>query len=475
MATLGATVLGRRFELTVKAAPPLQDVGGRSNGWWPIVVREPFTGAWQVNMEARRDVALTYFAVFACVTLIASDIGKLTLQLLKQTADGTWEETNNPAFSPVLRKPNRYQTTHKFVEHWITSKLTWGNTYVLKQRDQRGVVVALYVLDPARVRPLVAPDGGVYYECSRDNLGGDLAGLGVTSITVPAREIIHDTMICLFHPLVGISPIYACGLAAMQGLSIQNNSSQLFANGSNPGGVLTAPGAISDEAAARIKAYFEDNFTGANVGRTAVLGDGLKYEAMVMSAVDAQLIEQLKWTGENVCSCFHVPSFMIGLGTAPHFATGVEPLLQLYYSQCLQSLLTNFEQLYDEGVGLADPIHGTQYGVAFDIDDLVWMDTATKTKAAADAIGAGAMSPDEARWKYFGLGPVTGGDTPYMQQQMFSLKALAQRDAADPFAKPQPAPMAAPATPTPTPSGEQVKHIDVVIGALLERALQAAA
>jgi hypothetical protein len=36
-----------------------------------------------------------------------------------------------------------------------------------------------------------------------------------------------------------------------------------------------------------------------------------------------------------------------------------------------------------------------------------------------------------------------------MQQQMFSLKALAQRDAQDPFAKPAPAPMAAPATQLP--------------------------
>jgi hypothetical protein len=75
------------------------------------------------------------------------------------------------------------------------------------------------------------------------------------------------------------------------------------------------------------------------------------------------------------------------------------------------------------------------------------MDTATKTKAAADAIGAGAMAPNEARMRYFGLGPVAGGDSVYMQQQMFSLEALAQRDAADPFSTPEPAPMAAPALP----------------------------
>jgi phage portal protein BeeE len=45
----------------------------------------------------------------------------------------------------------------------------------------------------------------------------------------------------------------------------------------------------------------------------AVLGDGLAYQAMVMTAVDAQLIEQLKWTAETICSCFHVPSYMVGV------------------------------------------------------------------------------------------------------------------------------------------------------------------
>ena len=36
----------------------------------------------------------------------------------------------------------------------------------------------------------------------------------------------------------------------------------------------------------------------------------------------------------------------------------------------------------------------------------------------------------------FGYGPVAGGDTPYMQQQNFSLAALAARDATQPLATP---------------------------------------
>ena len=78
------------------------------------MIHEPFTGAWQRNIEVRADTALTYSAVYACITLIASDIGKLRLRLVQQDSNGIWTETENPAYSPVLRKPNRYQTRIKF-------------------------------------------------------------------------------------------------------------------------------------------------------------------------------------------------------------------------------------------------------------------------------------------------------------------------------------------------------------------------
>lgn len=438
-------VFGRKVELSTKALPPLAPLSPSSNGgWWPFI-RESFTGAWQQNVTIDAGTALTYSAVYACVSLISADIAKLCLRLVQQDNDGIWTEVESPAFSPVLRKPNRYQTIVKFIEQWIVSKLTRGNAYILKQRDNRGVVTALYVLDPGRVTPLVATDGAVYYEVRRD----DLSQVNAERIVVPAREIIHDIMCALWHPLVGVTPIYACGAAALQGISIQNNSQKFFANGSNPSGFLTAPGAIGDDTAARLKTYFEANFSGDNVGKVAIGGDGLKYEPFTMSAVDAQLIEQLKWSAETVCSCFHVPPYMVGVGPPPPYAN-VEPLLQAYYAQCIQSLITALEKCLDEGLGLGMPEN--RFGTEFDIDDLIWMDTATKTKAATDGIGGGGISPDEARKKYYGLGPVKGGNTPYMQQQNFSLAALAERDANDPFAKPAPAPAPQPAdTPADAP------------------------
>jgi len=441
-------------------SPP---AGTRGGGWFPVV-REPYTGAWQENMEITAESALAYFAVFGCVTLIATDIGKLQLRLVTEDADGIWNPTTNPAYSPVLRKPNRYQTIVKFVEQWITSKLTAGNAYVLKQRDERGVVSALYVLDPARVSPLIAPDGAVYYSLKRDDLTGIGDGLPPgQDLVVPAREIIHDPMVTLFHPLVGVTPLYACGLAAQQGLTIQTKSEQFFRGGSHPGGVLTAPGEIGEEQAKRIKAYWEENFSGANIGRVAVVGKGLKYEAMTVSAADSQLIEQLNWTAQQVCTCYHVPPALLDLGAAAN-VTDLEALLQKYHSQCIQSLLTNFETSLDEGLELNRP-----FGTEFNIDDLIWMVTATKTKAAAEAIGAGALSPDEARKKWFGLGTVKGGDTPYMQQQNYSLAALAERDADQPFSKPAPAVpavTAAPALPPADDEADEQKFFDALTKSL---------
>ena len=417
-------------------------------GWFPIV-REPYTGAWQNNDPITAPSALSYFAVYACVTLIATDIGKMSLRLVAKDSDGVWHETTNPAYSPVLREPNRYQTIHKFVEQWITSKLTAGNAYVLKQRDERGVVNALYVLDPARVSVLIAPDGAVYYALRRDDLTGVLElEPGNDTVIVPAKEIIHDPMVTLFHPLIGVTPLYACGISALQGLAIQNNSERFFRAGSHPGGILTAPGPIPQDAVKRLKEYWQTEFSGSKAGNIAVLGDNLKYEGLTMTAADAQLIEQLQFSAQTICSCYHVPPALLDL-TGAAAATDLEALLQKYHSQCIQSLLTNFEASLDKGLNLQAP-----YGTEFDIDDLIWMVTATKTKAAADAIGSGAMSPNEARHKWFGLGQVKGGDTPYLQQQNYSLSALADRDADAPFSKPAPA--------APGPTGATPEPVDDV-------------
>jgi HK97 family phage portal protein len=425
------------FEISrTKAAGQLSSVDSR-RGWWPLI-REPFAGAWQRNREVRADTSLANPVLFRCISLISSDVAKMRLRLVEQDSNGIWNETESPAFSPVLRKPNRFQTRIQFFASWMISKLTFGNTYVLKVRDDRKVVVALYILDPNRVKPLVAPDGSVFYQLGRD----DLSGLTEDVPAIPASEIIHDRWNCLFHPLVGLSPIFACGLAALQGLEIQNNSTSFFQNGSKPGGILSAPGAISNDTAQRLKDHWDSAYTGQNAGKVAVLGDGLSYVPMAVNAVDSQLIEQLKWSAEIICGCFGVPAYMAGVGSAP-LNNNVESLAQLYYGQCLQPHIEGVEACLDEGLGIGYGVktENRVLGTEFDLDDLLRMDTATQLKTLTEGL-KGIYSSNEAR-KKVNLKPVKGGDAVLSQQQNFSLEALAKRDALDdPFgaAKPEPAP-----------------------------------
>jgi HK97 family phage portal protein len=418
-------------------------IGGSGNGgWWPVV-RESFTGAWQRHVEVRRDLVLAYWAVNSCMTLIAGDVGKLRAKLMEQQASGVWKEITSPAFSPVLRRPNKYQTWQKFAEQWIISKLAHGNTYVVLVRDRRQVVVEMHVLNPYRVTPLVAPDGSVYYQLQQD----DLAQVSAEdSVAVPASEIIHDTMIALFHPLVGISPIYACGLAATQGLRIQENSTTFFANMSRPSGILTSPGQIDDIRAKTYKARWEENYGGANVGRVAVLGNDLKYQPLAVNADDAQLVDQLKLTAEVVCSTFHVPAYMVGAGPTPPYAN-IQAVNQQYFSQCLQTLIESMEAHLDYGLGLG-AIDGRVLGIELDIGALLRMDSLTQMEVVTKGIQGGAFTPNDGR-AMLDLEPLEGGGTVYLQQQQFSLAALAKRDARDdPFAtKPT-------AMPTPSPAAK---------------------
>jgi len=152
----------------------------------------------------------------------------------------------------------------------------------------------------------------------------------------------------------------------------------------------------------------------------AVLGDGLRYEALAISAIDSQLIEQLNYTAQDVCRAFHVPAWKIGAGPAAPYS-GVEAMNLAYYSDCLQALIENLELSLDDGLNL--PLNQR---TELDLDQLLRMDTVTRYAAYSSAIGGGWMAPNEARRKE-SLPPVEGGDSCYLQQQYFSLDELNAR------------------------------------------------
>jgi HK97 family phage portal protein len=433
------------FELSLKRkAAGVVPVRSLSSGLFGVI-REPFTGAWQRNVQCdERDSILAFSAVYACVSRISSDIAKLPLQLMTQSGS-IWVKTdpNSPFWGP-LRKPNRYQNRIQFLACWVISKLIFGNAYVFKRRDGRGMVSEMYVLDPRRITALVTADGDVYYQIGQDALS-QVPGNG--GLTVPASEVIHDLMNPLFHPLMGVGPLYAAAASATQGTRIQANSATFFQNMSRPSGFLSGPGVIDDVTAERLQKTVNAATSGENLGKILVGGDGLTYQSMTMPAEQAQLIQQLGWTVEDVARAFAVPLYKINAGPMPT-SNNVEALNTQYYSDTLQILMEAIELCLREGMDLPANMKSE-----FDLDPLLRMDTAAQVDALNKSVGGGWMKPNEAR-EVRNLAPTEGGDAVYLQQQYYSLAALAKRDQGDPFAAP-PAPEPALAAPAPAEPDEE--------------------
>lgn len=411
---------------TTKMLQPVPTRGGGGGGWVNLI-REPFTGAWQRNMELSNDTVLAQTTVFSCVTMIAGDIAKVPWGL-REYKGNIWVPTDNPAYSAVLRKPNTFQNDQQFRESWQLSKMIYGNALILKGRDQRGVVNRLWVLNWRCVQPLVTDSGDVYYRLNKDPLSNQYQDDAI----VPASEVIHDRFNTLFHPLIGLSPLYAAASVAGHSLEIQSNTTQFFGNGARPSGILTAPGRLESARAKELKAQWDSAFGGENAGKVAVLGDGLSFTPMQMTSTDAQLIEQLKWDAEEVARAFHVPGYMVGVGAEPSY-NNAQALILRYYGQCLQPLMEAMERCLGDGLSLDSRLE-----VHLSTDALLRMDTVTQMDIAVKGIGGGVFTPNEAR-NDFNLPSKTGGDAVYLQQQNYSIEALAARDATNPLAAPAPA------------------------------------
>lgn len=414
------------FDGIVRSILPVPGAGGYSTvGSWNQIIQEPFMGAWQKNCELKVDDATRHFAVFACMTLIASDIAKLPF-IFKVKRKRHWETVDGNRFSWLQKRPNYYQTPSQFRESWMLSKLQSGNAYGLKQRSPQGRVEQIFVLDPTKVKPLVSTETGeIFYELQTDNLSGNFGD----RLVVPASEIIHDRFNCKNHPLVGISPLYAAGLSAMAAVHGQQHMINFLKNQANPGGILSAPGQISQLTADNLKEYFNSNFQGAGAGKIAVVGDGLQFQKLAMSSQDSQLIEHLQWSAETICAVFHVPAFMV-LGTSP--GSNVEALKEQYYSQCLQILITQMTESIDLGLDIPD-----NEAIELDQYELLRGDTTSRYNAYDKGIKGSFLTINEARVKE-DLEPKEGGDTIWMQQQNYSLEALQERDRTNPLGLPAP-------------------------------------
>jgi HK97 family phage portal protein len=370
-------------------------------------------GSWQRNIGGIPDSTLLSFsAVYACINAISSDIAKLPWLMWKQRP-GNKGRTMQPKhpMQAVLDKPNQYQTRMDFISQLLVSTLYTGNAYIFLRRSG-GVVTEMHVLPPSMVSTLTSPDGDVFYRVSTTpfNVTAINGYADGSTAIIPASDIVHHRLFTLSHPLIGVTPLYAAGASAYAGMSIGENQREFFSNMSRASGVLSAPGKISNELAARLKQDWEGGTTGKNSGRAMVLGEGLDWKPLTMTAVDSQLIEQLRWTIDDVARVYRVPMFLIG-DTSKSTYRNSEHMTRQYYSNCLQYHIESLEIRFNQALGFAPNVYAE-----FDLTALLRTEMDVRFVAYRDALQAGWSTINEVR-AMEDLPPVEGGDEPMVQIQ----------------------------------------------------------
>src|SRR5690606_1368065 len=178
-----------------------------------------------------------------------------------------------------------------------------------------------------------------------------------------------------------------------------------------------------------IKQYWQTEFASGNAGHIAVIGADMKFTPFAMKSADSQLVEQMRYSDEQICQPFGVPPFKIGIGAIPA-GLGVDAVHPLYYADALQGHIESIENLLDEGLAIAWP-----QGVELDLEPLLRMDEGKRAEVATKLVGGGIETPNEGRMR-FNRPPVDGGDTIYLQQQDFPIDQVRKNKIVDPEGNP---------------------------------------
>lgn len=378
--------------------------------------RETYPGQWQSSSREgtpQRKSPLAHSAVYTCINVIASDISKLPLRVMRpreKAGTGREPHTNHP-LTRLFLKPNSYQTSLQFLQHYLGSKLWTGNVYVVLFRDARGVVESMHALDPTTVTPSITEDGSVWYHVKANPLNRLKE-----DVYIPARDILHDRAITLFHPLIGVSPLYAAAVSASIGNSISANSENFFQNMSRASGTLTAPGEIPSGTADRLKKEWDGNYSGLGFGKVAVLGSGLEWKPLTINASDSQLIEQLRFTVEDIGRVYRVPGFMLGETKLTY--RNSEQLARMYYQGCLSYHIEAAEQCFNQKFEVSNGVE-----IEFDLSPLFRLETDLRFDTHSKALNSGIKSINEVRADE-DLPPVAGGEEPRLQMQYVPLSSI---------------------------------------------------
>jgi HK97 family phage portal protein len=407
----------------------------QGGGWIPA--NSPWN-FWQCGIDPQ-PFSATAMAE-ACVAAYAQTIAMCPGAHWRLLGDGGREKVETSALSRILQRPNGYQSASDFMVNLVRSLYYSGNAYALALRNDRFEVDELHWMSPWSSHYQLAADGSLFYKLSGNNVvAKQLADQGLDTLlnAVPARNVLHIRLECPRDPLVGETPLTYAALSLANSNAAIAAQMSMLANGGRPNGVIIHPKMLGHDQVAETKAQWMKSTAGP-VGQSPppILMNGMTFMPTAgLTSSDAQIIEALKWTNQDVARAFRVPLPIVGEGDRTGFAT-TEALMQFWLASGLGFAINHVELAYDKFFG----IDRTNEYTEFSTDVLLRSAFRERIEGLARAVTSGIMAPNEARASEE-LSAVDRGDEPRVQQQMVPLS----------WEPPKPQPPQPPKPPGPPP------------------------
>lgn len=329
--------------------------------------------------------AQTVSAVYACVQAIAETVASLPLILYQRKADDRTRATGHPLYGVLHDQPNPEQTALEFRELMTANVLLCGNAYARIELGGDGQVRALWPLNPDRVRVQRVNSRIVY----------DVADSEGRQFRLLAHEVLHLRHRIGPDGLLGVSPIAAARGVVELAIAEREHGVNTFTNGAKLLGVLKFPGKLKPEQRTAIAASWSSQHAGgANAGRTAILEEGVDFQAVSMSLEDAEWIAARQFSVEEIARLFRIPPTVIGDLRHGNYSNSVEMARQ-FVTQTLRRHLVAWEQaiaskcLTDAGRSM--------YFAEHSVEGLLRGDAANRADFYDKGIGAGWLLKSEAR------------------------------------------------------------------------------
>lgn len=414
-------------------------------GWWQSSLRPTSEGLlpgnypwnyWQCDLGPV--AGGNHPAVESCVRAISETVAMLPCQHWRSLPNGGRERVTTSAASRVLRRPNAYQSRTDFWTQVIRHELLQGNGVALGVRNDRYEIASLHVVPhPDACQHFVMREGAdasVFYGITNPGLVPmEPEGVNGFAYAVSQRDVLHLRLYTDDDPLHGITPLTSAALSVSAGVANLAHQSAFFTNMGRPSGVLESDVELTPKQMDELRAKWAEQTQGPNSGGTPILGWGMKWKPVTMSAADAAIIESYRMTIADIARVYRVPLAIINeLGDAT--LNNVASLTQFWLSTGLGYMLESIEAALDTLFGLP----ANEY-TEFDTSTLLRVDFRARVEGLTRGIVGGLFSPNEARAEV-NLPAVEGGELPRVQQQQVPLDWEPPPTAA-------PAPAPPPATP----------------------------